>query len=59
MVGIITAYLKDENQPVYGTGFLFHTTSDRKRGIVLTCAHNVCKETSLKGETIIETAYRA
>jgi hypothetical protein len=41
MVGIIIVKHLNEESLYYGTGFLFYTSKDRKKGIVLTCAHNV------------------
>jgi hypothetical protein len=41
MVGLIIAKFEGETEPVYGTGFLFYTAPNKKRGVVLTCAHNL------------------
>jgi hypothetical protein len=41
MVGLLIAYFEDQPNPVYGTGFLLYSSKDKKRGFIMTCAHNV------------------
>jgi hypothetical protein len=43
---ILSYFSKDPSvKPCRGTGFLYAVSNDRRKGIVLTCAHNLVTKT--------------